>query len=405
LPKRVQQEVRRYLDCGILSAGFVHVKCEACQDSLLVGFSCKTRGWCPSCGARRAEETAAHCGEVLPKVGYRQWTLSLPWALRWPVVKTPRLLRAVERRLVRSVWRWQRREAKRLGERRELSGGAVGFAQLLGSALQLTPHLHVLLPDGLWAGADFVALPPPSDGDVAAVLRRLVLQLAKDFEGAEAGWPDDALEALQSEGVQHRLSLGELHGVRPRRAGRRVAVVQGFSLHADTQVHAQDRAGLERLCRYGSRGPVAEERLSRLEDGRYAYRTRRGPTLVLTAAQLVKRLVALIPPRGTHLTCFHGVLAPNARLRPVVTLAPPAATAAPVTLTRKPRRPRLDWATLQQRTFGVDVWTCRCGGKRKVLAIITHRRTALEVLENLGLLQPRPPLPTAQSPPQLPLGV
>ena len=37
---------------------------------------------------------------------------------------------------------------------------------------------------------------------------------------------------------------------------------------------------------HGSRGPVAEERLSRLEDGRYAYRTKRGPTLVLTAAQL-----------------------------------------------------------------------------------------------------------------------
>ncbi|MCU0698368.1 MAG: transposase [Myxococcaceae bacterium] len=32
----------------------------------------------------------------------------------------------------------------------------------------------------------------------------------------------------------------------------------GFSLHADTSVHGHDRQGLERLCRYGSRGPVAE---------------------------------------------------------------------------------------------------------------------------------------------------
>ncbi len=33
------------------------------------------------------------------------------------------------------------------------------------------------------------------------------------------------------------------------------------SLHADTWVHGNDRAGLLRLCRYGARGPVAESRL------------------------------------------------------------------------------------------------------------------------------------------------
>ena len=40
---------------------------------------------------------------------------------------------------------------------------------------------------------------------------------------------------------------------------------------------------------------------------------------------LVKRLVALVPPRGLHLTCFHGVFAPNAHLRASLMLAPPQA--------------------------------------------------------------------------------
>jgi hypothetical protein len=83
----------------------------------------------------------------------------------------------------------------------------------------------------------------------------------------------------------------------------------GFSLHADTWVHANDRQGLARLVRYGARGPVAESRLTRREDGRLAYETKKGVTLVLTAEQLVRRLVALIPPRGLHLTNFHGALA------------------------------------------------------------------------------------------------
>jgi hypothetical protein len=83
-----------------------------------------------------------------------------------------------------------------------------------------------------------------------------------------------------------------------------VAVLEGFSLHADTWVHGHDRQGLERLCRYGSRGPLALERLSRREDGRYEYRTRKGQALEFTAQGLVKRLVALIPPKGVHLTRF-----------------------------------------------------------------------------------------------------
>lgn len=89
-PKRVYEEVRRFLGCGDLRRGFTLAKCETCKESTLIAFSCKSRGWCPSCGARRAHETAAHLMEVLPKTAYRQWTLSAPFALRWPVVKEPR---------------------------------------------------------------------------------------------------------------------------------------------------------------------------------------------------------------------------------------------------------------------------------------------------------------------------
>jgi hypothetical protein len=413
LPKWLEGEVRRYLCCGVLRFGFVQVKCASCRESMLVGFSCKGRGWCPSCGARRAEETAAHCGEVLPWVGYRQWTLSVPRALRWAVVKRPKLLKKVERRLLQSVFRWQRQRAKQLGALGEMRSGAVAFTQYFGSALQLTPHLHVLVPEGLWTDDDFVRLPPPEPLEVAGILRRMVKQLLKDFRGLEEEWPEEALEVLQSRAIQHRLPLPEVEEPRLHKKPR-LAVMEGFRLHADTSVHANDRQGLERLCRYGSRGPIALERLSAREDGRYEYRTKRGPTLVLTAAQLVKRLLALVPPRGKHLTCFHGVFAPNAHRRPprqspVENAPPPVAVRSSG---RKPdaerestklRRPRLDWAELQKRTFGEDVWRCHCGGRRRVLALVTHRQTAEEVLANMGLSERRPPPHVARGPPQLAL--
>jgi hypothetical protein len=80
-----------------------------------VSFSCKQRGLCPSCGTRRAHEASAHLGALLPVAAWRQWTLSLPFRLRWAAVKKPSLLRQVERRLVRAVWAWQRKTARRLG--------------------------------------------------------------------------------------------------------------------------------------------------------------------------------------------------------------------------------------------------------------------------------------------------
>lgn len=55
------------------------------------------------------------------------------------------------------------------------------------------------------------------------------------------------------------------------------------------------------------------------------------------------------------------------------------------------------------RTWGCDVWKCRCGGHRRVVALVTNRRTAEEMLRNMGLLDVAPALPQAPGPPQLPL--
>jgi Putative transposase len=44
----------------------------------------------------------------------------------------------------------------------------------------------------------------------------------------------------------------------------------GYGLHANVWVSANDRAGLERLCRYVLRPPFAQERLRLRADGRVA---------------------------------------------------------------------------------------------------------------------------------------
>ena len=59
LPKYVLREFDDYLKCGRLEHGFLRLRCDTCYAERLLGFSCKHRGFCPSCGAHRMAESAA----------------------------------------------------------------------------------------------------------------------------------------------------------------------------------------------------------------------------------------------------------------------------------------------------------------------------------------------------------
>ena len=63
LPAYVEREFYDYLRCGILAHGFLRLGCDTCKQELLVPFSCKRRGFCPSCAGRRMAQMAAHIVE------------------------------------------------------------------------------------------------------------------------------------------------------------------------------------------------------------------------------------------------------------------------------------------------------------------------------------------------------
>jgi hypothetical protein len=122
-----------------------------------------------------------------------------------------------------------------------------------------------------------------------------------------------------------------------------VAETAGFSLHAGVATKANERAKLERLCRYITRPAISMKRLSLTRNGqvRYALKTpwRNGTTHVIfepldfmyrmygmsrthgCAGATISRLVSLIPKPRVNLTRFHGVFAPNSKDRAQVTLA------------------------------------------------------------------------------------
>jgi hypothetical protein len=82
----------------------------------VVAFSCRGRGFCPSCGGRRLSELAAHLVDrVLPHVPIRQWVFTVPVPVRDQLAFDAGLTRAVLRVFLRTVFGWQRRRAARRG--------------------------------------------------------------------------------------------------------------------------------------------------------------------------------------------------------------------------------------------------------------------------------------------------
>ncbi|MCP3868698.1 MAG: hypothetical protein GY703_11500 [Gammaproteobacteria bacterium] len=98
----IEWEFRRYLDCGILAHGFASTHRPECGNNLLIAYSCKVRGVCPSCNTRRMTETAAHLVDhVFPPLPVRQWVLSVPKRLRWYLEREQKAVSAVQSHFLR----------------------------------------------------------------------------------------------------------------------------------------------------------------------------------------------------------------------------------------------------------------------------------------------------------------
>ena len=183
LPQFVKDEFDAFLECGILAHGFLRLRCGDCGHDKLVAFSCKRRGFCPSCDARRMAQTAAHLVDhVIPHVLVRQWVLSLPIPLRLLLAARPLLVTPVLQVVHRVITRHLLGQAGLKAD--EADRGAVTLIQRFGSAANLNVHLHCLVLDGVYrycsdGAPEFVGVPAPTDEALQAVLHKIITRMMK----------------------------------------------------------------------------------------------------------------------------------------------------------------------------------------------------------------------------------
>ncbi len=267
-------------------------------------------------------EAAAHLVDcVIPTVPVRQWVLSFPIPLRSLFAVHPECLAPILQIIHRVIATFLFTQTGQ--QRDQAATGAVTLIQRFGSAANLNVHLHALVLDGVYGNLHdvdtsgtpdqsmpapvapvpiiFHAAAAPTHAALQALLGKIITRILRrltrlghlneeDGQITLAGGitdPDDVMTPLQAAAAHYRIAQGPRAGQKvlslqlaPRHLARGgqssptlCANAHGFSLHAGVRIAADDRPGLEQLCRYITRPAIANERLSVNRAGQSAMRS------------------------------------------------------------------------------------------------------------------------------------
>ncbi len=160
LPEFVDKAMKAYLACGQLANGFARFRCADCRKDVLVAFSCKVRGLCPSplsptCGSFAALTVGAPCdGKRMieraprarmdksppagrfewdgtyhnghpPRDSLSQWVFTLPFDFRYVLAWNADLRNAVHQALMRAIAKHYLRDARSQGLAGQVQGAAI----------------------------------------------------------------------------------------------------------------------------------------------------------------------------------------------------------------------------------------------------------------------------------------
>jgi hypothetical protein len=413
------------------------------------------------------EWTDEASGRTLPKFVldelHGQFVVTMPFPLRFPLAFDGALLGQVLRIFTDTVAKWYR---DRHAERGLPDGetGAVTAIQRANSDLRLSPHFHTLFLDGVYSadhdgkGRMFHPAPAPSQEDIELLVERaskrilrllerrgvitlvtapgdgeitlvtdetlaekdplLAKLLAAAAAGVEPAGPACKRQPLRGLGPTHPATSPRALRARPspirivldpdeRPVGKGALCGQthAFNLQAATRVAANDKQGRERLCRYILRPPLANDRLTILDDGNVRLDFKRpwsnGTSSVdLAPLALIARLAALVPPPRRHTVLYCGVLSSHASSRREVVPGPPLA-APPDASKDKPKcRPKyIRWSDLLRRVFGIETICPTCLTPLRLLSLIKSETIAKKILVAMHLPAEAPDLHPARPPP------
>ena len=359
LRDEVTQTLEEYLNCGLLCHGAARLLCDACNYSTLVSFSCKKRGVCPSCGAKRAVKFAEHLyQEVLLAVEHRHIVFTIPKRVRVYFRYDRKLLNL----LLVSAWQ---SVARHLG----VKTGIILTAQTAGEALNYHPHLHGILTNGLVTEA----------GELAPFAAIDLKQLTREF----------CSRVLAKLKARKLISKEQVEQIQSQEHS-------GFSVWVGEPF--KDENSDKFVARYIERGPVSLERLS-VNGAKVIYSTKAGEVHEYQPLDFLAQLTAHIPQPYESITRYYGEYSCRKRgeKKKQAKAQQDLVQQEAVTELEPKKRASVTWAQCIKKIYEVDPLECpRCKEQMRIVAFLQDTVEIKKIMDSQGIPDYTAPPPLAK---------
>lgn len=396
LPTSVVQQLERASECGDPAYGYATIGCSSCGLTRDVALSCKSR-ICPRCLTSRMWERAAQLVDnVFDGTPVRHWVGSLPPHLKYNLGYDRKLVTGALDAYVQAFSHYQRSKAiQLLGLPSDalVQTGAASMQHRGSITLVTNVHFHFIVPDGVYVQrtpggpVEFVPLPPPTRDELAEIAAhacRLTCEVL-----ARRGFWTPSTDETPAGRVRGFLTYGAPRWATFFGAAADTAEFETDGSGDDSRAYPftvfagnriVDRVHLENLALYIMSPPFTDGQVSIDADGMIRFRPKRlgrdgAKEIRLAPFAFLDRVVSLIAPPRSNLNRYHGVFAPNARLRKhVVPQGTNRALALQDAPADQPRSQDEKRVLRRVRSQEADLRSCpRCGTQLELVALVTHK--------------------------------
>jgi ribosomal protein S27E len=363
----VQEAVNKYLDCGNPHNGFARIKCKDCGTEKMLMFSCKIRGFCPSCHAKRREVWSEWMmEELLLDTPHRQVVFTIPKMLRIFFKYNRSLLSGLCLCAKKAIVKYFKAVTGN-----ELTPGIIAIIQTFGSRINAHPHLHFLVSEG---GSD---------------LKGRFLSVSR--------FNDDLLREIFTREVFSFLIHKQLIN---QELVKKILSWRYTGFHVHSRVRALNKAETERIGKYAIRPVVSLNRLSFDQtQGQviYQYGKHSGETVHMDYLEFIARVTSHIPDKGQVMIRYYGLYS-NAH-RGKMKKEGKNPSHPQIIEDETSFRPSRGWAEMIKKVYEVDPLLCpKCHGQMSIVSFIEDHKVIDKIINHLKLSfkAERPPPPQAQ---------
>jgi hypothetical protein len=381
----IRSSIDKFMKCGDLKEGFARVRCPDCKEEFFVAFSCRQRSCCPSCDQKRALLLAHRLNEeVLSDVPHRQWVFTIPKRLRVYFRYDRKLLGKLCRAAYDTILEIFKQEL-------DVDCGVpamIATAQTFGDLVHWHPHVHSIVPEGLFTeSGHFVHIPDVWKHKAEEMFAERVFTFLLD---------------------EHKINDEIAGNMRSWRHS-------GFSVDNSVRIEKGDHAGMQRLIEYIARCPFSLTRMvSITKEGKILYRASHPKCIPFPLSgdetlmkgtprnyelydplDFLAEVTQHIPNKGEHQVRYYGFY--SNKTRGILQKKKPASATEPGSLepdTPYRRKCPMTWATLIRAVFEVDPLKCpSCGGTMKIVSFIEEPPVIEKILRHCKLWKDAPPRP------------